>query len=380
VKHLLLLLPLLLSMPLGAEPKINVEVPLHVRTLWRQLDQGSAVRVQQAMLDGKPAVELPRFDFHCGFFMPQRRLVAGEPLLVEYRVWTEGDFVWNEPVGGRYRGSGRDDNFIFLLRREDGSWVPDPYGQVWQMGGISTVAKVDGSHPFSYWHPVQRWSALEKPGKYTLYALRWASGHEVYGRSEAINAGLPSPFRFDLRKGLVDSKTGEASATHQLELKWEGEQAPPSPLKLSADIIAELNRRNLEPGQLATYGVFPIEVMAGEPPLDKWVNLAKEERKAWPDNRATAARTGLWYVRTENYQHLAPWIKEATSLELTGLSLNPSREAAELLMQGPPREVLHSLYRLKEKHRPLLKPWLIRLQSSSDKELKELASQILDRW
>lgn len=379
MKRSLVLLTLLLSLPIGAQPKSNVEVPFQVRTSWHQLDQHSAVRVQQALLDGKPMVEVPKFEFRRRFFVPQRKLVAGEPLLVEYRVWSDG-LSWEEPVGGRYRGSGRDDNFLFLLRSEDGSWVPDPYGQVWQMGGLSTVAKVEKGKVFSYWHPVQRWSALEKPGKYTLYALRWAAGHKVYGRTELINASLPERFGFEERKGLVEKATGETSATHQLELKWKGDQAPSSPLSLDADIVAELKRRNLEPTQLATYGEFPIEVSEGTPELVEWVSLADKERKTWPDNRATAARTGLWYSRTQSYEHLKPWLAEATSLELTGLSLNPSPQAAKLLLGGPTKEVLHSLYRLKQEHRAVLRPWLEKIQKGANEEHRTLATQVLEGW
>lgn len=381
MKRCLLLLALLLSMPAGAQPKTPVEVPLKIKTFWHKLDESSALRFQQALLEGKPARAVPAFgSVRREFRVPQRRLVLGEPLLVEYRVSNSGATQWDEPVGGRYRGSGRDDNFIFLLRGEDGQWVADPYGEVFNFGGISTTAKVDKTSTFSYWHPVQRWCALNKPGRYQLYALRWTAGYKLWGRSEAINAQLPKRFRFDQRQGLLEAATGETSQTHQLKLDWQAGHAPPSPLKLQPDLVKELKRRHLDPTELSTVGQFSIEVVAGEPDLERWLSVASQERKNWPDNKATAARMALWYSQVGSPSHLARWLKDATSLELTGLALNPSPQAPDMLKQARPEETLGALHRMQPQHRAKLRPWLRQLRDSPKEQVRTQATQVLDGW
>jgi hypothetical protein len=122
---------------------------------------GQAVRHVAA--GGLPVGQLDR-----ALRVDKTSLVAGEPILVEMHVHTEAGCRWNEPVGGNYRGLGRDDNFLFLVRRSDGSWVDDPYGsqQVFIGGGLSSTVAVEHGKPFSHWLAVQRWAAIEKLGRY----------------------------------------------------------------------------------------------------------------------------------------------------------------------------------------------------------------------
>ena len=55
---------------------------------------------------------------------------------MEFRIELDGKGEWREPVGGNYRARGRDDNFFFLMRHEDGTWVRDPYAPIdFSMGG-----------------------------------------------------------------------------------------------------------------------------------------------------------------------------------------------------------------------------------------------------
>ncbi len=366
-----LLLTVLLSLPLGAQPKTPVEVTLQVKTRWRSLSPTSAVALSEA------GAVTPSFTgLHREFFLPRQELVLGEPVLVEYRVWTEGQ-PWLETMGGRYRGSGRDDNFVLLLQRGDGSWVDDPYGQVMNLGGLSTKVEARKGKTLHHWLPLQRWCALREPGEYTLYALHWRNDHTVWGRERAINAQLPERFRFEETKGLIDVSTGQPSETHQLNLKWDSQPLPPSPLKLASDLVKELERRQLDPRELSSFARFPLLVKAGQPDLGPWLELANQERESWPNNRATAARLALWYSQVGDGSHLLPFLQTADSQELTGLALHPNPEAARMLTRANPEQVLHSLHRLRQEHRDLLRPWL---KAQTGGPHAEAAQRTLEGW
>jgi len=84
------------------------------------------------------------------FLLEQREFLLGEPILVEYRVTVEGPGSFREKAGGNYRSRGRDDNFLFLLRREDGTWVGDVHPFAGGIGGgLGGGVSVDAARPHS---------------------------------------------------------------------------------------------------------------------------------------------------------------------------------------------------------------------------------------
>lgn len=364
-----------------AQP-LTVEV--RAKTEWLSLSETSAIRVRRALspTTGKPYQALPQYPtLSREFGLPHRKLVLGEPLLVEYRVSDSEESSWKEPVGGRYRGSGRDDNFRFFLRHEDGTWVPDPYGKTWDMGGISVEREVGPERTFSYWLPIQRWCRLTRPGKYRLYCIRWVADYTLRGRDEALNESLPDVLRFDTASGIVDAATGEAVDDQKYNWQVVEEEPATSPISLPKDLLEEMRRRDIPEDSVATFAEFQFEALSEPPTLQKWKDLAEGENLTWPDNRSTAARIGLWYLpQTSQLELLKSWLGEAGPTELQGLAMNPNPEAVKLLMTAPPEQVLDSLLRLNESHRVLLKPWLKSLLRSGEDSPSSRARQILEEW
>ncbi len=121
-----------------------------------------------------------RFSFHT----QKKEFMLGEPVLVELRIELEGPGKWSELSGGNYRSRGRDDNFLFLMRAEDGRWIPDAMGndRPGIGGGVSGYLEVTSDRPQSYWLAVQQWCAIEDPGTYDLYCIRTASDFRIDGR------------------------------------------------------------------------------------------------------------------------------------------------------------------------------------------------------
>ena len=366
------------------EPSRQVEIKISATTEWVSLSRTSALRIRRAVSPStnEPIGPLPEFStLSREFYLPSRRLVLGEPLLVEYRVSDTRESAWREPVGGRYRGSGRDDNFEFYLQHEDGTWVPDPYGKTMDMGGLSTSRKVGPSQDFSYWHPVQRWSALTRTGRYRLFCLRWAANHRVRDRDAALNEALPTEFRFDPNKGVLNSKTGKPVERGTVDWRVLQGSIPKSPVVIPQALSDEMERRGGSSDQPATFAEFEVVVVSGRPDVQGWKKQAEAKNTSWPDNRATAARLGLWYLpQISQLPILRSWLQKPETRELTGLSMNPHREAIELLLTAPPELVLNSLHRLREEHRVMVEPWLLNHLNSGDSSLRKRAAAILEQW
>lgn len=364
---------LLLGVAAMADQKTKIKVPLRVESRWVRLSSTSAVLVEKT-----PAA--PEYPTLKGllreFELVQREVLLGEPLLVEYRV-TSSSRTWKEPVGGRYRGSGRDDNFLFLMRHQDGEWLADPYGRVFDLGGLSTSSEVGPTNSFHYWLPVHRWCRPEKVGKYRLYCLRRHSYKEPLGRKEAINAGLPAPWRFDPSKGLVD-QNGETSTSHFLEIDFQSEPHPHTPILLSDELKAELARRQVDGSDVAVLGSFEVVVSKGTEAERKaaaahWQRLAERPQKRWPDNRAAAARMGVWFAANPLFLPcLEEWLPQADSNELTGLAVG-EEEQVKLLLEAPPNNALGALYRVRPPYREWVRPWL-------EAQGSEQARSILESW
>ena len=125
----------------------------------------------QPYADGLPFSCAPE-DVHHAFHLEKRTFLLGEPIIVKYTVSVEGSGAFIEAGGMNYRSRGRDDNFLFLLRREDGTWIPDVQPHAGGMGGgIGAPVTIQADKPKVHWEAVQRWCAIEAPGKYELYCF-----------------------------------------------------------------------------------------------------------------------------------------------------------------------------------------------------------------
>lgn len=364
----------------SAKAQEKIPQTLKTRTEWVRLTSTSVVKFSRALevTTGKPFRPLPKLQGRLlrEFRLPSPSLSLRAPILVEYRVEATD---WQETVGGNYRGSGRDENFAFLLRDEEGRWLPDRYGEVMTFGGLSVKRDVTADEPFSYWHPVTRWTHPTKPGKYELHCLAWDNSYTVLGRAAALSWGLPPGMRFDQHKGLVWDKTDEPIKNTELAIDFQHGPHLASPLKLPTELQAELKRRQRDTSELVTYGRFDVEIV--DQPAKTAPVAGGQEAKVWPDNLAQALQTGLWYVPSKQLlPELRAKLPEAGTAELTGLALNPHPEAIELLLRGKPLDVLGAIHRLRTEHRPLLRPWLESLAESDDESCARGAYNYLRDW
>jgi hypothetical protein len=119
----------------------EILVDLHIRAEWLPLSPSSdtpgttrsALRTLRAIdPESEESYDRSKDVFRCNptdlrraFLLEKEEFLLGEPLLVEFRITLDGPGEWREPVGGNYRARGRDDNFLFLMRHEDGTWVRD---------------------------------------------------------------------------------------------------------------------------------------------------------------------------------------------------------------------------------------------------------------
>lgn len=279
------------------------------------------------------------------FRLADRQLLLGEPIVVEHQVALRGSGTWQEPIGGNYRARGRDDNFFFVMVHADGTRVPDPYGpERWMMGGISTTIKVQDGKPMSYWHAVQRYVAVDRPGRYDLYCLEFQHGHEVVG----WRAGMAAALQHEAGGRYVLGPEGNEllhpdgkPAGKRVSPAWD-ERPSPSPLfaQLPAALRGALDRRELE--ALAGFAHFVVEVRAGSPAeqramVARWEPLAVTTNRMMQADRAEAARQAIWFARQNDFlPSLERWLdakRDTPPQDLTGLAMRPDKRALDLLLR-----------------------------------------------
>jgi hypothetical protein len=261
--------------PPGAVHEISVDVP--VATEWVRLPAtpASAIPVRRALDHaGRPydaslgSINCRPADLRRALHLPRTDYLAGEPIVIEMSVRLGGPGTWHEPIGGNYRGRGRDDNFRFLVRAAGGDWVPDPYERFPVMvgGGLSTTIGVSSGRPFSSWLGVSRWAAVARPGVYDLYAVQFASGHEVAGLRGALAAAIPAGLRgaWSLAPdgNYLRDRRGRRGAYQIVPTLRD----VPSPSPVAALLPPELRARlGAQAAAVQDYAHFRITVRAGTP-------------------------------------------------------------------------------------------------------------------
>ncbi|MBN1420413.1 MAG: hypothetical protein JXP34_16670 [Planctomycetes bacterium] len=394
-----------------------VTVPVHVRTEWVEIPATaddpeakapvltrSALRILRAVdpATGKP-YDASKDVFGCdprklrrSFRLEKRHVILGEPILVEFRIELEGSGVFGQTIGGNYRARGRDDNFLFLLRREDGTWVTDPYAPIeTYMGGISSEVEVRRDKPLSYWLAVQRWCAVEEPGTYELHCFHAACDHELIGIAPAIRAALPDHLRkghrYDDGGALIDEATGAPSTRWYIATSWNRTFGPEEDSPLLARIPEDVRgaMRSWMASQIADVAVFPISIgryggVVIDQMVKRWSNVASAPGgDVYPTGRQEAARQAIAFARQDDFLPLlAAWLRGAdpNPYIAQGLAMRASPRAATILMERATSTTVGALYYARPVRIPDYIPWLIDLLTDPSDDIRSQAEDWLRRW
>jgi len=96
------------------------------------------------------------------FRMEKTRFLLGEPILVEFKIGVDGPGGWENWRWGFV--DGRDVDFAFLLRHDDGTWVPDRYKpRLFSGGGAFRPYDVSRESSDVYWLVLQQYCAITRP-------------------------------------------------------------------------------------------------------------------------------------------------------------------------------------------------------------------------
>jgi hypothetical protein len=392
-----------------AEPE-EIPVDLHIGAEWLPLSPSvdkpdsdayiltrSALRIWRAI---DPETEKPydnsKVVFDCNladlrriFRLEKREFLLGEPLLVEFRIALDGPGEWHERIGGNYRARGRDDNFLFIMRHEDGTWVRDPYAPInFYMGGIVSSYEVRQNKPLSYWFPVQRWCAIDRPGTYDLYCFQMAHGHEVLGRRQALIAGMPDYLKRDHYLNadsiLIDSKTGKCSERYsitstQRRHKWEA-----SPLidEIPPDVVARRVQNAMD------FAHFRIVIRQGseeerQQMIKYWTNIAESEaERSMPRTRSAAAIRAIQFAQQDDFLPLIEeWIAAKTRrVAFSGLAMRPSSKVTTILLRLGEPNAVSAMRFLRPDQIPDLIPQLIEWLTHEDNEMRARSEERLRKW
>jgi len=377
----------------------DVRVTIRTRTEWIRVGDGSAVAVRRAI---DPATREP-YDASAPdvrglrreFRLERTELRVGEPILAALHIALDREGAWSEPIGGNYRGRGRDDNFLFLMRHEDGTWVADPYpGEPMIGGGISSRYEVTREEPRSYWLAVSRWATVTRPGRYDVYALQFDHDYETIGWREALRDAIPPELARTLTLGddgntLVDKTTGAATELRLAPAMEPEADTPPSPL---ADRVPEAVRGRLDEHQLAAivdYAHFVVDVAKPTRAeraamIAEWNRIASDEpTESWPTPKLDAAREAMFFAPTGDFlPQVRAWLRDndrTPTQYLHGLAFNPDPDALPVLLEAGKRS-LGGLYYLRPEHRIRAVPTLIDWLASDDDELRSQAYDRLAHW
>jgi len=400
-----------------AEPKSEeVQVPILVRTDWTlirasqdeapgRVSTAAAVAIRRALepetkaaYDGtNKSLGCDPADLRRAFYLDKAEFLLGEPILAELRVQLDGPGTWQEWYGGNYGARGRDDNFLFLMRHEDGTWVADPYAPIqWYMDGFGSSIKVARGQPGSSWLAVQRWCAIARPGKYDLYCLRATNNITTTGRGMAMFDALPDR----VREGhyvrddcaLIDVVTGDVSTKFQIStlIKTDGEAKSPVLAKIPDEVVARAKENFWSIEHVADYAHFQIVIRDGTDAerrdmLAQWTKAASEfDDGRRMHSRTRAAREAVQYAQQDDFLPLiSKWIADEEDKDLNnlcGLAMRPSRKATELLLTCERLDVLHTVYYLRRDKIADLIPPLIEWLTSDNVEVRNLADWYLELW
>ncbi|MCC6487972.1 MAG: WG repeat-containing protein, partial [Candidatus Hydrogenedentes bacterium] len=354
---------------------------------------------------------------HHTFRLEKHEFLLGEPILVEYLLSIEGAGEYSEGLGGNYRSRGRDDNFLFLLRRDDGTWVRDVHPWAGGAGGGPAGAlSAKEDQPASLWSAVQRWCAIQEPGHYSLYCIyRAPRGSLQFGVREAVLAQVPETVlrahEIDERGFLHKAGTKEKSDEFVIERspKWlDGDSSPlldgmPPEIKalMSDFTIPALNERVRQYAEFeirghmknaTAFAQFPIVIKPGTPDerktmVEDWVRRAETtDAQGSPNNtKSKAILEAICFAQQSDFlQTVRGWMKTNPDIRIAssgqlGLAFNPDKEAAAILL-GLDNEKGGTRYAVHPSKNPRVMPNLIELLTYDDGTVAGRALQLLRQY
>jgi len=414
----------------GAKPE-EVSVDLHVSAEWNPLPPleskvdgdahaatRSALRILRAVDSetGKP-YEKKNEVFNCNpvdlrraFRLEKKEFLLGEPLLVEFRIELDGPgekaqalpSLLAEPIGGNYRARGRDDNFLFLMHHEDGTWVRDQKTQALPrlfapinvyMGGLCSSYQVKGDQPLSYWLPVQRWCAINRPGTYELYCFQVAHGYAVVGLRQALTIGVPPNVKkdhfFDENDNLVDSQTGKPSKRYSITSTWRRRKWEVSPLidEIPTDVV-DYAGESWSVQNVMDFAHFKIVIKRGtkierQRMIEYWADIAEsKEAEKMPAGRVDAARDAIRFAQQDDFLPLIEkWIATASQpSDFYGLAMRKSTKATAMLLKAGNPNAIAAMYYLHPARIPDVIPQLIKWLTHENNRIRAEAEMRLHTW
>ena len=380
------------------------------------------LRVAEPGSDPSQDVEWP---YTCGpehvrheFRLEKRESLLGEPILIEYRVSVEGQGEWEEWIGGNYRSRDRDDNFLFLMRHEDGAWVApgQPYSAL-PGGGMMGPRTVSKAEPLSLFFAAQRWCAIERPGRYDLYCIYQAPGpHDVATTAETFRAQIPEEVlrthTVNEHGRLYKADSGEISSEYYLVTHRKEAEFVPSPLlaHMPGDLKAFLKDPALPPtltytreyvndeisrhlGNATAFAHISIAIVPGTPDQQHEMVAAWTQRGAQavakvrsdPSPEETAVLEGMYYSRQSCFlPAIREWIQKDNALLWgsgldAGVQLNPSPDAIAMLLEFPRGDSIDLGSVPCHDTNPHVMPALIELLSHEDAGIRSRALHVLRR-
>lgn len=322
------------------------------------------------------------------FQLPKTTFLLGEPIIVEYLVELNGLDEWMEETGGCYRARGRDDNFLFLLRHENGVFVRDPYGKIEvYMGGIGGPSTVKKGEPLRRWHALQEWCNIACPGNYDVYCFKQAQGHEVIGSIQYFNDRLPQKwvnYNVNKNRRLVHKESGEET-NYYIAPSMRCARWTDTPLKqfIPKEVYEQAKNHVWGVGQCEAYAHFTIRIDAGRKKAQK--AMVETYTQQYDEVEYTRElQKAIWF---SGNRYFLPFIEkqmeEATSqdyLPFTGLAMWNNPKALKLLLQSDNQNALASLRHLPAAQIPSAIPSMIRLLTDADHRTRALAEQNLRQW
>ena len=431
---LVLLLPLFAgSAPVqGATAKTEIVLPVRVRPEWKALPTTqpagggyaaatySAVRIDRALdqTTGQPynassnPFKCEPTDLRRSFRLDKNNFLLGEPIVVEFRIELAGPGQWTEESGGNFRRRGRDDSFLFLVkRRDDSSWLQDPYGAMTAGvgGGLGGPRLVSKDNPSSAWNGLQRWTAIDAPGVYDLYCIQFYRTSDILGKREALIDALPADlkdkFSVSEKNYIVEKTTGLTAAQYTPVAQLTFEENPSSPVL--DQIPAAVRERLDQPlvSNVMDYAHFEITITDGTPDqratmVKEWTaaataaaqTLTPEERirraaeglGMFTEGRRKATREAIWFVRQNDFlPFMGNLIATDPKVEndmLMGLAMHPSPQALDLLFKAKPRQIMLAVNWLPPAKIPQAIPRLIDWLGGDDPVVRNNAEIRLQAW
>lgn len=356
---------------------------------------------------------------HHSFHLQRREFVLGEPILIEYRVSLEGSGEYAEGIGGNYRSRGRDDNFLFLMRHEDGTWVGqvEPYSGL-PGGGLRGDHTVKEGEPISLWFAAQRWCTIEKPGRYDLYCIcsdgpgwrRAKPTEEVY--RDRLPEHVLRTHTVDEHGNLFKIGSSEESDEYVVERIWNGQENVASPIltvmpaalgALLNDFTVPMPNENVRKAaerefrdhlqRANAFAHFSITLVAGTPEVQRvmlpWVyrgELSLAEARLDPKPEGEAILDGIYFSMQP---HFLSAIRDWTAADpkslwgfgrSIGLGINPYAAATSILLEFPRSGELGNVGELRPDWYPNTMSNLIELLGSENANVRNGALYMLRKF